>query len=193
MKIKNAMIIATLLLTLAGCKKDKKDDTTSNAKLVQIDVHNDLFNWKYYSFETAKEIAVTNFQDTLSWDLGIRFESFRTNGGKSGIGQGAILDLGEINFDTVTVNAYKNKSFIPDDSISIILTMAPTWGRTPGCALLDDMLQSPAGPPPFTFKPNNHVYILRTAHGRHLKIIGTSFFNDLGNYGYLNLKYLFFD
>lgn len=189
------MITALSLLYFAGCKKDSNNNNTASTKYktLVLDVHNDLFNWRYYSFENGKEAIIQNFNDTLGWDLGVRYESFRTNGGTSGKGQGAILDLGAVNFDTVTIAAINNKTFTPDDSILVIVDMKPTWLKTPGCVPLDAMFQSPTGPPPNTYTPNNHVYILRTSHGRYLKMLGTSFFNDYGAEGYLNLNYQFLD
>jgi hypothetical protein len=176
-----------------------KDDNTDSPNLgdttIVLDVHNDLANWRYYSFENIAEVSVSDYSDTLGWDLGIHYESFRTNGGQSGIGQGAVLDLGAVGFDTVTINTISGLQFTPDNSISVVTStsMPPVMEDVPGCELTESMFLSPQGPPPHTYTPNNHVYIIRTANGRHVKFIGLSFFNDLGDEGYLQFKFAFLD
>lgn len=199
MKMKKTMfVLFALMATLTQCKKDddsSNDNSSKTTVTAQLDVHNDLINWRYFSFEKGTEVSIQNAGDTLGWDLGIHYESFRTNGGKSGIGQGAVIDLGAVNFDDVTLNSIGNNTFTLDDSITVITSVAmpPTMGKTPGCVLMEDMFVSPTGPQNRTYTPNNHVYIVRTAKGKHVKLIGTSFFNDLGAEGYFNFKYAFLD
>ncbi len=182
------------------CKKSDKSNndnttTTANTKTVELDVHNDIINWRYYSFERGMEVIILNYSDTLGWDLGIHYENFRTNGGASGIGQGAIIDLGAVDFSTVTLSSIGSNTYTLDDSITVITTtsMPPHTEKTPGSILLEDMFLSPSGPPPHTYTPNNHVYIIRTASGKHVKLMGTSFFNNLGAEGYFNFKYELLD
>jgi hypothetical protein len=189
--------VASLMAVSLTCSKDDKDNDQkiNETKTVSLDLHNDLFNWRYFSFEEGIEVHVVNYSDTLSWDLGMRYESFRTNGGKSGTGQGAVLDLGVVDFDVITFSDIAGKVFVEDDSITVLaaIGMPPVMARTPGSVPLEAMFLSPQGPPPHTYTPNNHVYIIRTAKGRHVKLKGTSFFNDLGQEGYFNFRYVFID
>jgi len=201
MKMKKTMLMLFAVMAIfTQCKKDKNgsnDDTTptDNTKIVELDVHNDIINWRYYSFEKGMEVTISNYGDTLGWDIGIHYENFRTNGGKSGIGQGAIIDLGAVNFSDVTLSSIGSSAYTLDDSITVITTtsMPPQTEKTPGSGLLEDMFLSPSGPPPHTYTPNNHVYIIRTANGKHVKLIGTSFFNSNGDEGYFNFKYELLD
>jgi hypothetical protein len=185
-----------LFALIASCTKEK-DETPRifNGIKVTLDVHNSIATWRYFSFESNAEVNIADFEDTLGWDLGIHYESFRTNGGASGIGQGAVLDLGIVDFDNVTISSIENRTFIPDDSIMVIVSvqMPPLMETVPGCELMESVFESPAGPPPHTYTPNNHTYIIRTAKGRHVKFIGTSFFNDHATEGYLNFYYAFLD
>ncbi|NTW32492.1 MAG: hypothetical protein HGB12_07690 [Bacteroidetes bacterium] len=193
---KTILMIFAVMAIFTQCKKDdnsKNDDTTptDKTKTVELDVHNDLVNWRYYSFEKGAEVTISNYGDTLGWDLGIHYENFRTNGGTSGIGQGAIIDLGAVNFSDVTLSSIGSSTYTLDDSITILASasMPPQMETTPGSVLMESMFASPQGPPPHTYTPNNHVYIIRTASGKHVKLIGTSFFNTLGVEGYFNFKY----
>lgn len=206
MKMKNLILAASVLFALSSsCKKeeepiDNPNDTINNVDTTKytkvVDVHDGLYSWKYFNFTTGAVVGVTNFQDTLSWDLGIHYESFRTNGGASGIGQGAVLDLGAVDFDGVTISSISGKTFEADSTINVLAGMngyQPIWENTPGSALLEAMFQSPTGPGARTYTPNNHVYVLKTAKGKHVKIIGTSMFNDLAAEGYFNFEYKFLD
>jgi len=186
---------AMLMAALVQCKKEDATENASGGTTVVLDVHNDVLRWRYYSFEKNQEVSVENFSDDLSWDLGIRYESFRTNGGKSGKGQGAVLDLGVVNFDKVTMADVAGKTFVEDDSIMVLasMSMPPVMEKTPGSVPLEDMFQSPQGPPPHTYTPNQHVYVIRTAGGKHVKLIGLSFFNDQGEEGWFNFKFAFLD
>lgn len=181
---------------IVSCTKEKDETpTVYNGIKVTLDVHNSIATWRYFSFESNAEVTIADFQDTLGWDLGIHYESFRTNGGASGIGQGSVLDLGIVDFDSVTMSSIENRTFIPDDSITVIVSaqMPPLMETVPGCESMETVFSSPTGPPPHTYTPNNHTYIIRTAKGRHVKFIGTSFFNDRGAEGYLNFYYAFLD
>lgn len=178
---------------LISCEKEKQDE--NNSKEIIINVSKDLFNWIYYSFSEEKTVTVSDFKDDITWDLGIRYENFRTNGGKSGKGQGGVYDLGTVDFDSVTINSIESASFIEDDSISVIIQMAmpPVYENVPGSVPLEDMFLSPTGPYNRTYSPNRHVYVIKTAIGKHVKFIGTTFFNDRAEEGYLNFKYEFLD
>lgn len=166
--------------TIVSCEKDKDNENDTDTEQIVVDVSKDLFNWLYYSFSDKKLVEVSDFKNDLSWDLGIRYENFRTNGGKSGKGQGGVYDLGMIDFDKVNISSIGSAEFIPDDSISVIVLMAmpPVYEKVPGSMVLEDMFQSPTGPGPRTYTPNKHVYVIRTANGKHVKFIGTTFFND---------------
>ncbi len=195
---KTILFLFALMALFTQCKKDEPNDDNNivdNSKKVEIDVHADILNWKYFSFEQNAEVGVANFGDTLSWDLGIHYENFRTNGGKSGKGQGAVIDLGEVDFNSVTINSIGANTFTEDDTIQVIqsMSMPPVMVKVPGSVLLEAVFKSPTGPTDQTYAPNNHVYIIKTAGGRHVKFIGTSFFNDAAVKGYLNFTYEFLD
>jgi hypothetical protein len=196
---KTTVLLLAALAIFSQCKKDDNSNEnitpTDNSKTVVIDVTNDIANWRYYSFEKGTEVTITDFTDTLGWDLGFHYESFRTNGGASGIGQAAVIDLGAVDFTTVTLSTLAGSTYTQDDSITVLASssMPPQYETVPGCTLMEDMFLSPSGPPPHTYTPNNHVYVVRTANGKHVKLIGTSFFNTSGVEGYLNLKYELLD
>jgi len=197
MKIKGFLLLTVVLAVLTNCKEDENTNPTnsSQTQTKTLNVSADLTNWIYFNFTSGTKVTINNFQDTLAWDLGIHYESFRTNGGKSGIGEGAVIDLGVVDFTSVTLSSINSSNYVVDDSISVLKSMvgAPVFEKVPGCVSMEAMFQSPQGPPPHTYAPNNHVYIIRTATGKNVKLIGTSFFNDLGDQGYFNFKYEFLD
>lgn len=201
MKMRSLLLSAIILFALTNCKKDDEPivtpETPATTYTKVLDVRADLTNWRYFNFTSGTEVNVANFQDTLSWDLGIHYESFRTNGGASGIGQGAVIDLGAVDFASVTLASIGSNTYVVDDSIRVLTSMVgmPVFDTVPGCVSMEAMFQSPQGPPPNTYAPNNHVYIIRTASGRRVKLIGTSFFDSATGTvsGYFNFKYEFLD
>lgn len=194
MKIRLILLFVPFGLALFSCK-EKEEDLVSAT--VEVDVHNGLASWKYFSFTAQDTVTVADPKTSIHWDLGIHYESFSTNGGASGSGQGAVYDLGAISYESVNAGAIDSLAtmMVEDDSISVVvspdMSHGPIMATVPGCPLMESMFASPAGPPPHTYAPNNHVYIIRTATGKYVKLLGVTFFNDLGTEGYLNMKYDF--
>jgi hypothetical protein len=200
MKKLTLMMIALLILTIVSCKKDeddKKNDDKNNANTIVkvLDVSADLYNWRYFSFGLKDEVLIDDFTNNMTWDLGIRYENFRTNGGASGKGQGGVYDLGVVDFNSVTISSIAGKNIVADDSIQVVTSMGmpPTWATVPGSVPLEDMFASPTGPPPYTFTPNKHIYVIKTAEGKHVKFEGITFFNNAGESGHLRFRYEFLD
>lgn len=151
----------------------------------------DVNEWKYFCFSEGKFVDVTDPKTSNNWDLGIRHESFKTNGGKSGNGKGAIYDAGKKEFDEVKLAP--ETGYTTDDSISVIQmngSFPPPMVKVAGCKPLDDCFKSPETQYA-TYEPNNHVYIIKTADGKYVKFLATSFFNDESKYGHINCKYLY--
>lgn len=80
-----------------SCDKEKEAPQTAVAE-VSIDA-TDFSKWVYFSLEQGKVVTVANPESSLEWDLGFHFSDIRTNGGASGIGQGAAAEttLSEVN------------------------------------------------------------------------------------------------
>ena len=195
MKKINALLLglfAATVLVFTACEKEKVEPEIATV----LDVHDKMVEWVYFSFgeNSINQVAVGNHQESQAWDLGVYYQSFRTNGGTSGNAQGGVYDLGQVNFENVTLASIADAQFISDTEITILASaaMPPSWVNVPGSVPLDTMFETPTGPNR-TYAPNNHIYVIKTANGRHVKVHGVSFFNDHGQEGFINLKWAWLD
>ena len=193
MKNKSLFLLGLILLTFSSCEKEDEPELKETKAVIDVSQH--FFNWIYFSFSENDTVTVPDFKNDLNWDLGIRYIHFRTNGGASGSGQGGVYDLGEIDFETVDISHIANATFIEDDSISVVKVMSnpPVWEKIPGNIPLENVFLTPAGPPPYTYAPNNHVYVIKTAKGKHAKFMATTFFNDSAEEGHVHFNFEFLD
>jgi hypothetical protein len=195
MKKFNAMflgLISAAVLVFTACEKEKADPE----KVTVLDVHDKMVQWVYFSFGESQinPVTVSNHQESQAWDLGVYYQSFRTNSGTSGNAQGGIYDLGQVNFESVTLASIAGAQLVADTEITVLASaaMPPSWANVPGSVPLETMFETPTGPNR-TYAPNNHIYVIKTANGRRVKVQGVSFFNDLGQEGFINLKWAWLD
>jgi len=197
MKNKFILIAVAMATIIFSCEKEKEDNTDLTAKSKVLNVSTSMMNWLYYSFEKDTLVTITEAGNDLTWDLAIQYESFQTNGGTSGSGIGAVLDMGKVDFAAITYESIKDSlsKFISDDSVSVydLSTMPPKTVKASRCIPMEAVFKSPTGPGTRTYEPNLHVYIIKTASGKHVKFIGESFFNDEAIEGYINFKWAYLD
>jgi len=193
MKNKFILIAVALATLVFSCKEEPEITTKSKV----VNVSNSKTTWLYYSFEKDALVSISDAANDLTWDLAVQYESFQTNGGTSGEGMGAVLDMGKVAFESVTFSSIKDSlnKFVADDSLSVydISSMPPILIKASRCIPMEAMFKSPTGPGTRTYEPNLHVYIIKTANGKHVKFIGESFFNDEAIEGYINFKWAYLD
>jgi hypothetical protein len=197
--MKNLKLVVLLFLGLAmaivSCKKDEEVASTTEGTLVQGDVSlsrktaygND---WIYYSIKDAQEVDSTNHQNSLSWDIAFNRYNVRTNGGESGIGQGAAYDAGKLDFSAVT--EANVSGYIVDDTIQIVKAFTGQgvdWMTSTGNDVFKGCMDLQYGGGAPSYVANDHIYVIKTAEGKYAKIWIKSFYNDLGDSGYISFKY----
>ena len=192
------LLAALIFASFTACSSDDDDDVAAKATKV-LDVKDtnlkDANDWKYFSFSQGKFIEVSDPKTSNDWDLGIHYESFKTNSGKAGNGKGGILDMGAKTFDEVKFAPVDG--YVADDSITIYQhgtqSPMPTPVKVAGCEKLEACFKSPTGPGTRTYEPNKHIYIIKTGDGKYVKFLATSFFNEEAVEGYINCVYQFID
>ncbi len=189
------IFMAAAIISFTGCKKEE-DEIPDESIITVIDVTDHFVEWIYFSFsdDTIVKSEPEDAATDTGWDLGIRYQNFRTNGGESGPGQGGVYDLGKTDFSAVTLASKEGVDFVEDDMITVLESeaMPPSWIEVSGSVPMEDMFTTPTGPDR-TYAPNMHVYILKSAEGRHIKIKGVSFFDDYGDEGHIKLRWEFLD
>lgn len=191
------ILLALISLTIA-CKEEEEDPdpsesiTTKEVTLSRFTDYGDE-DWIYYSFSQGAEldgITSANYQTDGTWDIAFNRYNVRTNGGTSGAGEAAVVDMGEVEYSSVT--EAPADGYTVDGKISIVkeinMVGPPIMMDVNGNELFVGAI-TPATSQYPTFDPNNHIYVLKTADGNYVKLWITSYFNDNGESGYMNFKY----
>lgn len=193
-----AMAILLSSISFTACSDDDdKDKPEPEAKAKEVKFEAQSFTeWTYFSFEKGEIVKVDqeNYASDSSWDIAFLRYYIRTNGGKSGKGQGAALDTKQTQFDAVTT--IPSTGFITDDEISIITGsgMPPKYrtdAGSPAFTIKESQSWATYTPPMGPWVYNNNVFIVRTADGQYAKLIMKSFLNDEDKSGHITFEYVY--
>ncbi len=96
-----ALLTGTLIFT--SCKKENPVEPVSNKTITgEVTIDASAYDkWVYFSFKGNKVVEVSDFKNSLKWDIGFHRQNVRVNCGKSGIGQGGTYNAGEVDFSSV--------------------------------------------------------------------------------------------
>ncbi len=197
MKLFQNFIITFIASTfLLSCTKESDSSNSINTDEIILSRETDYGeDWIYFSFSSGAELSGidnNNYQTNTNWDIAFNRYNIRTNGGTSGDGEAAVLDLGSVDFDSVT--EAPESGYTPDTSIQIVESVAtypPTMITSNGNTVFIGAIEF-SGPPP-TYNPNNHIYIVKTASGKYVKFWLKGFYNEQGESGYVHFKYSYQD
>jgi len=109
----------------------------------------------------------------------------KTNSGTSGKGQSGVIDMGDVDFSEVT--AAPTDGYTVDDSVAY----AGNGGTT--TYSVNPVLETWAtmeGMPP-TFVPSDHIFVVKTADGKYVKLWLKNYYNDEGVSGFITFKYFY--
>lgn len=193
--IKNLSIaLIAILFAFASCDKEAIEVNDVKSKEVSLSRKTTYGNdWVYYSFEEEKEISgldETNSKDSDAWDIAFNRYNVRTNSGNSGIGEGGVYDAGIVEWTSV-IEANET-GYIVDDTIEIVETFNGTgvdYMVSNGSSVFKNCILQTYGAPGPTYTPTEHVYVMKTAKGKYVKIMIISFYDNDGNSGYVSFKY----
>ncbi len=198
--MKNEKILfATILFVFASffvsCSKD--DPAPAQEETVQLTTKNNVSvdQWVYFSFEMnaeVKGIDSSNFQTSTEWDIAFHSRHVRLNGGASGSGQAAAVDLNEVDWDSVT--EAPDAGYVKDIFVDSILFAGvgedgPIMVGTFLNPAFETAFSVDLTTYPPTYLPSRHVYVIRTRAGRYVKIMLTDYYNDKGESGYITFRY----
>ena len=136
-------------------------------------------NWTYFDFSRGKEVDIFD-KSSREWDLAFRRGNVKTNGGSTNkFGKGGVLDLGEVDFDSV--DQVPNRPFIEDKA---------TRTESKNEALVSWYKYNY-----ITHKltPRKNVYIVKAADGRYAKVQFLGFYCDNKEPGCVRIRYTFQD
>jgi hypothetical protein len=135
------MRLALLLLPLAACAPDLRDDfpldgalpgadhishepQTDGSTLSRVDASNKT-SFVYFDIDSGKELEAGAALESQAWDLSFQRFKVSTNGGGSGPGQVKVLGLKGVAFEALTT-APKD-GYVPDATDSVFTTFEGGW------------------------------------------------------------------
>jgi len=198
---KQLLLLFMAIAVLSSCvKEEDSTEETADSDPVEGEVtlsretgFGDEEDWIYYSFESNEELTgidESNYQTNTTWDIAFNRQNVRTNGGTSGAGEAAVIDMGELDFNAV--NSAPESGYTVDSTIEIVAnlsTFPPPMMNTNGNTLLSSAIIF-SGPPP-VYEPNNHIYVMKTANGNYAKIQIISFYDTDGESGFVSFKFFY--
>lgn len=186
------LILAALLMGVVACDDSSTDsnpdDNNDKSKEVMIDA-TAWDTWTYYSFSQGKEVEISDPSTSMDWDIGFHRYDVRLNCGASGPGNGGSIDLGVIDFNTLS--QVPISGYIENDSIDIIevFIMPPDLVTVPGDTVMASWMNF-TGPPP-VYTVTNNIFAIKTADGKYVKVWLKSFHNENAESGYVTMEYVY--
>jgi hypothetical protein len=201
--MKNLKILAIVVIAattiFTSCSKDKDEEaspSTGDLKTGEISLSRATAygnDWIYFSFEEGKEVDSTDHSTNLGWDIAFNRYNVRTNGGKSGSGEGGVYDAGAVDF--TEFSEAPETGYTLDGDIQIVEDYIHGVGvvfmTTTGNALMSECIQMEVGLNGPDYIINDHVYVLKTAHGKYAKVWVKNYHNNSGESGYITFKYAY--
>jgi len=187
--IKNFLLFSLVftVIFITGCEEDSPVEPNAPegfGKELTIDASGKT-NWVYFSFSKGEVVTVTEPAKSTAWDLGLQRYHVCTNSGTSGKGQGGAIDMGDVDF--AEIKMAPAEGYTVDDSVAY----AGHGGTT--TYSFNPVLETWAtmqGMPP-TFVPSDHIFVVKTADGKYVKLWLQNYYSDEGTSGFITLQYFY--
>jgi len=192
--------IAAALISgvFTSCEKDDDGPAATETKTLILSTK-DYTVWHYFSFSQDKVIGTGSadpangddaaWKQRTDWDIAFHYKDIRTNSGKSGIGQGGMLEASSSVFaDVLEAPA---TGYTVDDSLYIRLSaaMPPVYTSSTGSSVCLDWARYNHGERAWVFAEK--VFIVKTADGKYAKIWLKSFLDDADVPGTITMDYAY--
>ena len=192
------LAVFAISATLASCGSDNPEPKTEGLDVKRhtqsraTSPAGDPKDWVYFSFATGAEVSgVTeeNRATRTDWDIAFNRFYMRTNSGLSGKGKGGAVETDKTSFADVT--EAPSDGYVTDVEITMngFANGKVTTSKTSGNVALNKAVRF-SGPPP-TYTLNDHVFVVRTADGKYVKVIFESFHNAEKKSGYITFRYAY--
>jgi len=189
-------VILAIISLSVSCKEEEQNpsDSINTAEITMSRETEYGEDWIYFSFSQGAEvdgINDENYQTNSTWDIAFNRYNVRTNGGLSGVGEASTLDMGAVEFGSVT--EAPESGYTVDSIISIVEVIShvgpPQMMDSNGNLIFTGVIMLEGQPP--SYIPNDHIYVVKTVDGRYAKVWIKSFYNNQGESGYITIQYNF--
>ena len=196
---KNLFLFIGLLafgIMLNSCNKEENEENNNSSGTIiekSITLNASSYDkWVYFSFKEGEVVEISDFSNSNEWDIAFHRMDVRINCGTSGPGSGGTSDLGAISFSSIT--EAPEIGYALNDSIDIMESsaMPPVYVTVPGDTVLSGKwvtyTHTESGA---VYTVNDHVYVIKTADGKYVKIWLKDYYSEEGNGGYPTMKYAY--
>lgn len=162
----------------------KLQTVTTNAK--------EYGKWTYYSIEKGKEVQISDFKNSLDWDIAFHRDHVRLNGGKSGKGKGEAIKLNEEDINKVTVAP--TEGYVKDTEGFILTKLQfpqPIFTKEPFNKEVKWLDIDTSNPPPVYTMEKDVLFVIKTASGKYAKIKFLDYLGDRGEKIIIKWQYAF--
>ncbi len=192
MKIYNYFL--GILITAFGfisCSDSDKDELLSgNTQKYEFLNATSYTDWVYFSFEKNEIVEVTDFQNDLSWDIAFHRGDIRLNGGESGSGKGAAINMNVTDWDAVKEAPSTGYETDKTGTISIAFTGSGiNTDEQPFSQILAGWLTIDTSNPPPVYTYHNWIYVVKSATGKPVKLQVYDYKSEKNAGAYISFKY----
>ncbi|MCK4396200.1 HmuY family protein [candidate division WOR-3 bacterium] len=186
--IKKTLIIAMFasLIFYFGCAKESPTESEDDLDAIEYMIDaSSPDEWAYFSFSDGQTVSIPNPTSSLMWDLGFQRFRIQTNSGTSGTGQGGAINMGKIDFETLSeapASGYEVDTILTYDD------MSGTHEYNGNPAMKD--WYNIAGMPP-TFTAKDTVFVVKTADGKYAKVKILDYYDAQHSSGFITFKYVY--
>lgn len=198
---KTTLLLKVLLIALTttlfvACDEDDDPKPAENDTLSLYT--KDYTIWHYFSFENGiigtgsadpTEPDDAEWKARTDWDLAFHYKDVRTNSGKSGDGQGGMLEATQTDFTLVTEAPTSGYTVDGDLDIRLTPAMPPVYVTSTANSVCDDWATYDHDEHAWVFVEK--VFIVKTADGKYAKIWLKSFLDDEDNSGTITMEYAY--
>ena len=168
----------------------KKEDTKPPIQSQTFEINSTgSTTWKYFSFALNDTIPVSDPLSSADWDLAFQRYRIKTNGGKSGSGQGSAANFfqkGQTGFDNLKL-VQDTATFAADDSVNIAVQQGyATYIVNPKLYTWFTIELATQGT---QIVPSDYIYIVKTGAGKYAKVWFKSYYSTANVSGYVTFQY----
>jgi hypothetical protein len=180
-------LLLVVIVVIIGCDKDDSG-TVIQSQVFEVKATGST-TWKYFSFAENDTITVDDPLTSTAWDLAFQRYRIKTNGGKSGNGQGSAANSyakGQTGFDALNI-VPDTATFSLDDEVEIAVQQGyATYIINPEIYSWFTMEMATQGT---QIVPSDYIYFIKTGDGKYAKIWFKSYYSATNASGYVTFQY----
>lgn len=189
--IKKALLLcSTALVLFSACKKEEADKPSGAVKEISFLAATSYTEWTYFSFAKGDTVTITDYKNSLDWDIAFHRGDVRLNGGESGKGKAEAKNTNNKKWNDVT-EAPKD-GYVKDKVGKIMVKFLGDnieEEDQPFSEVVSAWLDIDYSTPPPKYTISDWVYVVKAADGNYVKLQIYDNKDAKNKAGYVSFKY----